>query len=108
VTAAVETRTVEIGKYAYHLFSSRDEDPVVICLYDTESNIVAEVFFGPEDEPLPPAEERGGRVALHYRRSQLKDVIDLLRNEGAIYLRWAGPFDTSLSTQYDLGGDEET
>ena len=100
-------RTSEIVKYTYHLFSSRDDDPAVIYLYDAKSDVVGEVFFVAEDEPLPPAEEKQGRVALYFRRSQLTDLVDLLRNEGPLYLRWAGPFDTSLSTEYELIGEGE-
>jgi hypothetical protein len=101
------TRTVEIAKYTYHLFSSRDQDSVVIFLYDEKSNVAGEVFFVTEDEPLPPAEEAQGRVALYYRQAQLPDVVDLLRNEGPIQLRWAGALDTSLSTGYELVGEGE-
>jgi hypothetical protein len=100
-------RDTRVAKYTYHLFSSRDEDRVVIFLYDEKSDVVGEVFFVGEDEPLPPAQEANGKVALYFRRSQLMDVVDLLRNEGPIRLRWAGPFDTSLSTEYEPIGEGE-
>jgi hypothetical protein len=104
----VTAHTVAVVKYTYHLFSSReDEDPVAIFLYDEKSDVVGEVFFVAEDKPLPPAQEAQGRVSLHFRRSQLMDVLDLLRNEGPITLRWAGPFDTSLSTEYEPIGEGE-
>ena len=35
---ALTTRTAEVVKYTYHLFSSRDDDPVVIFLYDERSD----------------------------------------------------------------------
>jgi hypothetical protein len=49
----------------------------------------------------------GGRVGLYFRRSQLPAVVDLLRNEGPVELRWKGPFDTCLSTAYERVGDGE-
>jgi hypothetical protein len=33
--------------------------------------------------------------------------LDLLRNEGPIELRWAGPFDSCLSTEYEPVGEGE-
>ncbi len=100
-------RTVQITKYTYHLFSSRTEDAVVLLLYDDKHDVAGEVFFVGDDEPLPPAAEAAGRVALYFRRSQLPAVVDLLRNEGPIYLRWAGPLNTSLCTEYEPVGDGE-
>ncbi len=100
-------RVVEITKYTYHLFSSRTEDAVVLFLYDEKHDVAGEVFFVGDDDPLPAAAEAAGKVALYFRRSQLPAVVDLLRNEGPVYLRWAGPVNTCLSTEYEPVGDGE-
>ena len=100
-------RTLEVTRYTYHLFSSRDEDAVVVFLYDDKDDVVGEAFFVGDGGPLPPAADAGGRVALYFRRSQLPAVLDLLRNEGPIHLRWGGAFDTSLSTEYEPIGEGE-
>lgn len=100
-------RTVEITKYTYHLFSSRTEDAVMLFLYDDKHDVAGQVLFVGDDEPLPPAAEAAGRVALYFRHSQLPAVVDMLRNEGPVYLRWAGPLNTSLSTEYEPVGDGE-
>jgi hypothetical protein len=46
-------------------------------------------------------------VALYFARSRFSAVLDLLRNEGPIELRWAGPFDSCLSTEYEPVGEGE-
>ena len=46
-------------------------------------------------------------LAAPIPRSSLATVLDLLRNEGPIELRWAGPFDTRLSTALEPVGEGE-
>ena len=99
--------TVEVTKYTYHLFSSRTEDAVTLLLYDEKHDVAGEVFFVGDDDPLPPAAVAAGRVALYFRRALLPAVVDLLRNEGPVYLRWAGPINTCLSTEYEPVGEGE-
>lgn len=71
---------------------------MAIVLRDGGGTIVGRVSFVAEDEPLRPAERRDGIITLQLRRSQLGDLLDLLRHEGMIELRWGGPFDTCLSS----------
>lgn len=94
--------SVRIARCAHHVFSSRDEDAVVLFLHDETSGVVGKAFFLPEDEPLPPAEQFDGVVTLYFRRSQLADVLGLLRSGGAVELRWDGPFDTCLAATSEL------
>lgn len=100
-------RATRIARYTYHLFSSRTADDVVIYLYDDNSDVIGHVFFPADDVPLPPASETRGCVALYFPRSSFRAVIDMLRNEGPIELRWAGPFDSCLSTAYERVGEGE-
>ena len=100
-------RATRIASYTYHLFSSRTEDDVVIFLYDDEANLVGQVFFAADDLPLPPAAKTRGCVALYFPRSRFSAVMDMLRNEGPIELRWAGPLDSCLSTEFEPVGEGE-
>ncbi len=106
-TTADAKRATRVATYTYHLFSSRTEDDVVIFLYDDKANVIGQVFFVADDLPLPPAAEARGCVALRFARSRLSAVLDMLRNEGPIELRWAGPFDSCLSTAYERVGEGE-
>lgn len=98
---------VEIAMYTYHLFSSREDDDVVLFLYDERSTLMAQLCFVPDEAALPPATEEKGKYTLYYRRSQLAEVLDLLRNEGPVYLSWGGGSDTTLATGYEPIGEGE-
>jgi hypothetical protein len=100
-------RATPVARYTYHLFSSRTEDDVVIFLYDGKANVIGQVFFVADDLPLPPAADTRGCVALFFPRSRRAAVLDMLRNEGPIDLRWAGPFDSCISTEYEPVGEGE-
>ena len=69
--------------------------------------MVGHAYFVADDQPLPPASETRGVVALYFPRSGFASVMDMLRNEGPIELRWAGPFDSCLSTAYEAVGEGE-
>lgn len=101
------TQTIPVTRYTCHLFSSRSEDDVVIFLYGAAADVVGQVFFVADDEPLPPASQTRGVCALHFPRSSFHTVLDMLRNEGPIELRWAGPSDSCLSTTFEPVGEGE-
>ena len=101
-------KTIEITRYTYYRFSSRDDEDAVLFLYDENSNAVGKVVFVGEGQELPAAEQVNGRYRLYYRRSVLQEVIDLLRNEGPIFLRWKDGLNTTLSTEYEPIGEGET
>ncbi len=96
----------EIERYTYYLFSSRDEGEAIIFLYDDKSTVAAEVIFCDDAEPLPGPKEERGKQLLYFRRSALHDVVDLLRNEGPIYLKQDDGTD-ALSTGYEPVGEGE-
>jgi len=100
-------RATRVARYTYHLFSSRTADDVVIFLYDDHDDVVGQVFFPADDLPLPPASKARGCLALYFARSRFPAVLDMLRNEGPIELRWAGPLDSCLSTEYERVGEGE-
>lgn len=100
-------KTIEITRYTYHRFSSRDEEDAVLFLYDGKANLVGEVIFVGAEQILPAAEQVNGKYRLYYRRSALPEVIDLLRNEGPVFLRWKDGLNTTLSTEYEPIGEGE-
>lgn len=100
---------IEIRKYLYYLFSSREDATPVLFLYDANNNHVAYVYFRGGSEPLPEASQyASGKYALYYRRSVLPELIDMLRNEKPIYLIWVDGINTRISTAAELIGEEET
>ena len=98
---------IRVASYTYHVYSSRDEGDVVLYLYDEHSTLVAQLFFVPEGKALPSASKAEGRHTLYFRRRHLPEVLDLLRNEGPLYLTWDGGFGTNLSTEYEPIGAGE-
>lgn len=99
----------EISRYTYHCFSSRDRDDVTLFLYDKASTVVGQVLAVPDGEPLPPAVPRDGRVLLYFHRAAMPQIVDLLRNEGPVYLHWQNGRDAALATGYErVGEGEET
>ena len=102
-----DVRVKTVARYTYHLFSSRTQDDLMIYLYDANSDVLGHVYFVADDQPLPAASETHGIVALYFPRSGFASVMDMLRNEGPIELRWAGPFDSCLSTAFETVGEGE-
>lgn len=100
-------REIEISRYTSHCFSSRERGDIVLFLYDGRSNVVGQVFAVPDGEPLPPAEQRDGRVLLYFHRAAVPQVIDLLRNEGPVFLRWNERGEAALETGYEPVGEGE-
>jgi hypothetical protein len=98
---------IEVSKYTYHCFSSRDRDDVVLFLYDGHAQVIGQVLAVPDGEPLPAAARRNGRVMLYYHRGAIAQVVDLLRNESPVYLLWGEGRNTALATGYEPVGEGE-
>lgn len=83
---------VEIKRYAYHFWSSRngvdkDHSVATITLFDDTETIGIIQFYG-ELDPLPPPEvasDFGVRLFLNVR--ELPAVLDMLRNEKPVRLQ---------------------
>jgi hypothetical protein len=100
--------TIQIATYTYHLLSSLDEDEVALFLYDDGANVVGRVGVVADDRPMPPAERRGHCSFLYYRRPAFRDVVDMLRNEGPVYLTWRDGMNAALGTGFEPVGEGET
>jgi hypothetical protein len=97
----------KVARYTYHLFSSRDADDLVVYLYDEHADIVGQLAFVPNSQPLPPAKQIDGKHMFYFRCSRFPEVIDMLRNEGPIYLHWKDGSNSTLSTEYEPVGEGE-
>jgi hypothetical protein len=99
-------KITQIERYTYYLFGSRDEGEAIIFLYDDKSTVAGEVVFCDDADPLPASAEKHGRQLLYFRRSALHDVVDLLRNEGPIFLKEDNGT-VALSTGFEPVGEGE-
>ena len=105
------TQSIEIKKYMYYLFSSREDASPVIYLYDKHNTHIGYVYFKSDGNPLDAAKVfSNGKYALFFRRSLFTDVIDMLRNESPVYLHYVpeGENNTRLSTSPEPVGEKET
>jgi hypothetical protein len=104
-------QTIQIDRYLYYLFSSREDATPVVMLYNASGAQIGFVYFRGDTQPLPAAGQTAdGKYQLYYRRSALADVIDMLRNEKPIYLHWVpeGTNNSRLSTGVEMVGEGET
>ncbi len=103
--------SIEIRKYLYYLFSSREDATPIMFLYDSNNAHIGYVYFRDDTQPLPAAQQfANGRYGLYYRRSVLPELVDMMRNEAPVYLHWVpeGTNNTRISTTAELVGEEET
>lgn len=87
----------------------------VIYLYSSGSH-VGTAYFAREGYTGPDAVYSGGKIYFHAQSEQYERVLDLLRNEKPVYLRWRPHSDTGESndgnayfyTGREPVGEEET
>jgi len=95
--------TTEIQSYRAALFPKYD-NAGKISLYDTSNKNFATAFLRRETENLKKAYlDPNGIALLYFRRSVWSELMDLLRNEGPLYLHfWEGPGNnTHISTSQE-------
>lgn len=96
----------EITRYTYYLNASKNEKATVY-LYGNRNQIFAVLHFVEQAVDLPSARESGDRRILNYPWSELGAVIDMLRNEGPVYLTTRDDGTVALSTGYEPVGEGE-
>lgn len=101
--------TVEIKKYKYYTFSSRDSSIAnSVVLFYGPSGYIGAAFFSNSDQPLKPAEKfPSGVYGLYYSYADFAPIIDMLRNEKPIYLIYNGAQNTRISTTAEPVGEGE-
>ena len=103
--------SIQIERYLYYLFSTREDATPVLFLYGSSGAQIGYVYFRSGTQPLPEARQYpNGRYALYYRREVLSELVDMLRNEKPVYLHWVpeGTNNTRISTTPELVGEEES
>ena len=51
--------TIEVIRYTYHCFSSRERNDIALFLYDEHARVIAQVLAVPDGEPLPSRRSAG-------------------------------------------------
>lgn len=104
---------VEIKRYAYHFWSSRngvdkDHSVATISLYD-DTEAIGIIQFYAELDPLPPPEVASDfGVRLFYHMRDFPAVIDMLRNEKPVRLQtFDDPAFVRLRTSLEPVGEGE-
>lgn len=80
--------------------------PSIICKY----TYLNWYIFKPNGSSLPPDNMVGGQVNLYYHLDDYYNAIDLLRNEGPMYLLYSGSgpgFENGIKTTPEVVGEGE-
>ncbi|MFM6321549.1 MAG: hypothetical protein ACKPGT_23920 [Microcystis sp.] len=71
---------------------------------------LGQLLFKPNGSPLPADTISGGQVNLWYHLDDFQNAIDLLRNEGPMYLLYSGSgagFENGIKTTEEVVGEGE-
>ena len=72
---------------------------------------IGQLIFKPNGSALPADATSGGQVNLYYHLDNFQNAIDLLRNEGPMYLLYSGSgggFENGIKTTVEVVGEGET
>jgi hypothetical protein len=72
---------------------------------------IGQLIFKPNGSALPADNMSNGQINLYYHLDDYKNVIDLLRNEGPMYLLYSGSgsgFENGIKTTGEVVGEGET
>ncbi len=87
------TDVVEIASYEYYQYSSKEDDKAYILCEGVGGHLITLQFKG-GTLPLPQAVKAGrgnpgeNTYMLFFRYSDMSNVIDMLRNEKPVYLKF--------------------
>jgi hypothetical protein len=71
---------------------------------------IGQLIFKPNGSVLPADTMSGGHVNLYYHLNDYQNTIDLLRNEGPLYLLYSGSgggFENGIKTTEEVAGEGE-
>ncbi|MEO8751215.1 MAG: hypothetical protein ABI624_00905 [Casimicrobiaceae bacterium] len=74
------------------------------------SKYIGQLIFASNGAALPPDAMAGGQVNLYYHLDDYQNCIDLLRNEGPMYLLFSGSgggFENGIKTTEESVGEGE-
>ncbi len=87
------TKTHKIDEYSVQIYANDLRGNVmrwaagVIYLYSSGKH-VATAYFARDGYTAPDATYAGGKIYFHAQGEQYERVLDMLRNEEPVYLRW--------------------
>jgi len=94
---------------SYEVMYSANKFPPQIGLRNGK-NIIGQLLFMPNGSTLPADTLVSGQAQLYYYMESFHNVIDLLRNEGPVYLLYAGSgdgFENGIKTLAEKAGEGE-
>ena len=99
VTKAIDEYSVQV--YANDLRGSRTRwASTVIYLYSSGSH-VGTAYFARDGHTAGDAVYSGGKIYYHAQGEQYERVMDILRNEKPVYLRWRSQSDSTETNDGD-------
>lgn len=94
-----ETVISLVRRYNYRVIAvAKDKTQIkaIVTLYGDDGPLANAYFVDSHD--VPAATTRDGHYDLYYSYEDFPAIVDMLRNEDAVYLVWQGPHDSLLST----------
>ncbi len=81
----------EIKKYAYSVFSSRQDEGEILSdiMLSSDSAFLGYAHFLADGSVLPKATKKFNLYNLYYHQKDLPAVIDMLRNEKPVFIIFA-------------------
>ncbi|MGA7900191.1 MAG: hypothetical protein WCA39_15160 [Nitrososphaeraceae archaeon] len=75
----------------------------------SSNKFIGQLIFKADGSPLPPDNMVGGQVNLYYHLEDYHNTIDLLRNEGPMYLLYtSSSSENGIKTTPEVVGEGET
>lgn len=78
--------TFEVVTYTYYNWSSRKSLKTNLILHGIDDETCSVWFEENPEAELSPATKSGNYYSFYYHHHQLQHLIDMLRNEGPIYV----------------------
>ena len=74
--------------YQYQIYSAKSEDIYAsIHLHGAEGSIATAFFLQSDSLDIASQKDRSGDRQMYYRKSELTDIVDMLRHEKPVYFR---------------------
>ena len=74
--------------YQYQIYSAKSEDVYAsIHLHGAEGSIATAFFLQNDSLEVASQKDRGSDKQMFYRKTELADIVDMLRHEKPVYFR---------------------
>lgn len=105
----IEIKTIE--RYSCMMFSSRsgDADMKAVIMITAENEFLGYLNFMADGAILPEPDKKYNLYYFYYHMSDMPSVIDLLRNEGPVYVFYmeSNKENCRISTTMEMVGEGE-